>query len=99
MVTRRTFLVASAAIVAAPAGSAVPRSMQAKATCYGAVYGRVGAAGILSGTSFAPSRGEVILLDGTLLQASHVSSDIHPNRSVLLSANPNGEWSVLYAEF
>ena len=65
----------------------------------GTVYGRVGSAGIPSGTSFAPSRAEVILLDGTSLQASHVSGHIRPNRSVLLSPAPQGGWSVLYAEF
>ena len=99
MFTRRTFLIASTGIVAAHASTAVCIPTQAKAPCYGAVYGRVGSAGIPSGTSFAPSQGEVTLLDGTLLQASHVSSGIRPNRSVLLSADPPGEWSILYAEF
>jgi hypothetical protein len=99
MVTRRTFLIASAGIVAAHAGAADSLSGQAEAPPAGTVYARVGSAGIPSGTSFAPSRAEVILLDGTSRQASHVSRNIRPNRSVLLSPDPHGGWSVLYAEF
>jgi hypothetical protein len=99
MVTRRTFLIASAGIVTAPAGASISMSDQAKAPSAGAVYGRTGSKGIPAGTSIAPSRAEAILLDGTSLQASHVSGHIRPNRSVLLSPDPQGGWSVLYAEF
>jgi hypothetical protein len=99
MVTRRTFLIASAGIVATHIGAASSVSGHIEAPIAGTVYGRVGSAGIPSGTSFAPSRAEVILLDGTSLEASHVGSGIRPNRSVLLSPDPDGEWSVLYAEF
>ncbi len=99
MVNRRTFLIASAGIVAAHTGAAGSLFGPANAPPAGIVYGRVGSAGIASGTSFAPSRAEVILLDGTSLQASHISMDIGPGRSVLLSPDPHGEWSVLYAEF
>jgi hypothetical protein len=99
MVNRRTFLIASAGIVAAHAGAANSVSGQAAAPVAGTLYGRVGSAGIPSGTSVAPSRAEVILLDGTSLRASHVSSDIRPHKSVLLSPEPHGAWSVLYAEF
>jgi hypothetical protein len=99
MVTRRTFMIASAGIVAAHAGAAYSLSGQSEAPAAGTVYGRVGSAGIPSGTSLAPSRAKVILLDGTSLQASHVGRDIRPNRSVLLSPDPHGGWSVLYAEF
>jgi hypothetical protein len=98
MVTRRTFLIASAGIVAAHAGAAESLSGQAEAPPTGTVYGRVGSAGMPSGTSFAPSRAEVILLDGTSLQASHVGGLIRANSSVLLSPAPQGGWSVLYAE-
>jgi hypothetical protein len=59
----------------------------------------VGSAGIPSGTSLAPSRAEIFLLDGTSLEASHVSREVGPTRSVLLSPDPHGGWSVLYAEF
>ena len=99
MVTRRTFLIASAGIVAAHVGAADSFSGRADAPAAGTVYGHVGPAGIPAGTSIAPSRAEVILLDGTSLQASHVSGHIRPNRSVLLSPDPQGGWSVLYAEF
>jgi hypothetical protein len=99
MVSRRTFLIASAGIVAAHAGAANSLSGQAEAPAAGILYGRVGSAGIPSGTSFVPSRAEVILRDGTSLQASHVSRHIRPNKSVLLSPDPHGGWSVLYAEF
>jgi hypothetical protein len=98
MVTRRTFLIASAGIVAAHAGAANSLSGQAEARPAGTVYGRVGSAGIPSGTSFAPSRAEVILLDGTSLEASHVGGLIRPNASVLLSPAPQGGWFVLYGE-
>jgi hypothetical protein len=98
MVTRRTFLIASAGIVVAHAGAADSISGQPEAPPAGTVYGRVGSAGIPSGTSFAPSRAEVTLLDGTSLQASHVGGLVRPNMSVLLSPAPQGGWSVLYAE-
>jgi hypothetical protein len=98
MVNRRTFLIAAAGIVAAHAGAADSLSTQAETSPAGTVYGRVGSAGIPSGTSFAPSRADVTLLDGTSLQASHVGRDVRPNRSVLLSPDAHGGWSVLYAE-
>jgi hypothetical protein len=98
MVTRRTFLIASAGIVTAPAGAAISLSDQVKAPCLGAVYGRTGSNGIPAGASFAPSQAEVVLLDGRSLQASHVSRYIAPNRSVLLSPDRRGGCSVLYAE-
>jgi hypothetical protein len=99
MVTRRTFLIASAGIVTAPAGAAISMADQARAPSVGVLYGRTGSNGIPAGASWAPSQAEVILLDGTSLQASHVSRDIGPNRSVLLSPDRRGGWSVLYAEF
>jgi hypothetical protein len=99
MVNRRTFLITSAGIVAAHSAAADSFSRQAEAPPPGTVYGRVGVAGIPSGTSLAPSRAEIILLDGTSLEASHVSREIGPTRSVLLSPDPDGGWSVLYAEF
>jgi hypothetical protein len=98
MVTRRTFLIASAGIMAAHAGAADSFSGQAEPPPAGTIYGRVGSGGFPSGTSFAPSRAEVILLDGTSLDASHVGGLIRPSGSVLLSPAPQGGWSVLYAE-
>ena len=99
MVNRRTFLITSAAIMAAHIAAAYSFSRQAEAPPPGTVYGRVGSAGIPSGTSLAPSRAEIILLDGTSLEASHVSRGVGPTRSVLLSPDAHGGWSVLYAEF
>jgi hypothetical protein len=101
-VTRRSFLAASAGIVATFAAIAVPDVVQANSVseAAGTVYGRAGRQGISPGTSSAPVRGEVILLDGTALEASHVGSQcIRPGKSVLLSLDGSRGWSVLYAEF
>jgi hypothetical protein len=98
MVTRRVFLIASAGVVTAYGGATTAISAHGKTPCAGAVYGRTGKKGIPAGTSSAPSQAEVVLLDGTLLQAAHTSGHIRPNRSVLLSPDALGGWSVLYAE-
>jgi hypothetical protein len=100
-VTRRSFLGTSAGIVATIAASAVTHGAQANAprASAGAVYGRVGPKGIAPGMLSAPSRGEVILIDGTALEASHAAGQqILAGKSVLLSPDECGGWSVLYAE-
>jgi hypothetical protein len=99
MVTRREFLVTSAGMAAACAGSAVSLSGQVKMPSAGAVYGRTGKGGISAGTSVTPSQGEVFLVDGTSLKAAHMSEPIRAGRSVLLSPDTGGGWTVLYAEF
>jgi hypothetical protein len=99
MVTRRVFLIASAGVLAAYGGATTAISAHGKTPCAGAVYGRTGKKGIPAGTSSTPSKAEVVLLDGTSLQAAHVSGAIRPDRSVLLSPDPRGGWAVLYAEF
>jgi hypothetical protein len=99
--TRRSFLGTSAGIAAAVAVSTTPPIVQANSVrrFAGAVYGRVGSNGISPGTSAAPSRGEVVLLDGTALEAAHANGRrILAGKSVLLSPDESGEWSVLYAE-
>ncbi len=59
-----------------------------------------GRRGIPPGTASAPSRGEVILLDGRALEVSlGTSRGIGAGRSVLLSSDGSGGWSILYAEF
>ena len=102
-VTRRSFLATSAGIVATLAVAAVPRGLlraDSRLDPAGVVYGRAGRRGIPAGTSTDPSRGEVILLDETVIEASHVNRlDILPGRSVLLSPDGSGGWSILYAEF
>jgi hypothetical protein len=101
-ITRRSFLGTSAGIVASIAGCAVPHVARAQSLSRapGAVYGRAGINGISPGTSSAPSRGEVILLDGTALEAAHAAGGcIQAGKSVLLSSDESGGWSVLYAEF
>ncbi len=101
-VTRRSFLETSAGIVAALAatgfaGKAQPNSGPKTA---GVVYGRVGSRGIAAGTASTPTLGEVILLDGTKVEAAHdCGRHIVAGKSVLLAADASGRWSVLYAEF
>jgi hypothetical protein len=100
--TRRTFLAASAGAVASLVVPNCPGAVEADArpTPTGAVPGRVGRKGISPGTDSAPSQGEVVLLDGRVLVASHVTSQgINAGRSVLLSPDERGGWSILYAEF
>jgi hypothetical protein len=99
MVTRRAFLIASAVVVSAHADAASATCEHGKTHNPGAVYGRTGRKGIPAGTSFTPSQAEVVLLDGTVLHAAHISGHIRPDRSVLLSPDSAGGWSVLYAEF
>jgi len=101
-VTRRAFLATSAGALATLSVAACPKAVQA-ATRFaptGAVYGRAGREGIPPGTASAPSRGEVILLDGRVLEASHDTSQrIRAGGSVLLSPDGRGGWTILYAEF
>jgi hypothetical protein len=100
--TRRWFLETTAGIVAALAatgfaGNAQPNSGPKTA---GVVYGRVGSRGIAAGTASTPTLGEVILLDGTKVEAAHdCGRHIVTGKSVLLASDASGRWSVLYAEF
>lgn len=101
-VTRRSFLVTSAGAAAAVAVVAVPVAARAdsRPVPIGVVSGRAGRRGLAAGTNSKPSRGEVILLDGRVLEASHVHRhDILPGRSVVLSSGESGGWTVLYAEY
>lgn len=100
--TRRSFLGTSTGIVAILAGAAVPGAERANPSPEpaGVVYGRAGERGIPAGADIGRSRGEVILLDGRVLEASHVAGrPILPGRGVLLSPDGSGGWSVLYAEY
>jgi hypothetical protein len=100
-ITRRTFLATSATAVAALAVAARPEAGHADTplASVGAVYGMARRHGIPAGTTSAPSRGEVILLDGRVLEATHVTSQgVRAGRSVLLSPEGDGRWSILYAE-
>ncbi len=102
-VTRRAFLTTSAGAVAALAVSAVPVAARAgsQPAPSGVVYGRAGRRGIPPGTASSPSRGEVVLLDGRVLEVCHTTGrGIGEGRSVLLSrADERSGWSILYAEF
>jgi hypothetical protein len=99
-VTRRTFLVASAGAIAVfAAGTSGAACTDPRPVPSGPVYGRVGRRGLSPGTASAPSRGDVILLDGRVLEASHVTGrGIRPGASVLLAPDAGGGWSILYAE-
>jgi hypothetical protein len=99
--TRRSFLEASAGIFATVASATVAGAARAKGPLItsGAIYGRVGQSGISAGTAAAPSTGDVMLLDGTMLKANHGSGQpISPGKSVVLAADENGGWSVIYAQ-
>jgi hypothetical protein len=105
MVTRRGFLIAAAGAVVAHA-TTIAISAQRRTPCTGVMYGRTGRKGMRAGASampsnaeVMPSNAEVVLLDGTSVQVAPISEDICPNKSVLLSPDPQGGWSVLYAEF
>jgi hypothetical protein len=99
-VNRRAFLASSASAIAvlAVAGHAASR-VDPRPAPSGPVYGRIGPRGIGPGTTSAPSRGEVILLDGRVLEATHVASrGIRAGKSVLLAPDGDEGWSILYAE-
>jgi hypothetical protein len=100
--TRRDFLTTSAgavATLAVAAGLGVALA-DSRPMPTGVVYGRLGRQGIRPGTASAPSRGKVILLDGSVLEASYVTRQgIGAGKSVLLSPDESGGWSILYAEF
>lgn len=99
-VTRRAFLATSAGAIAA---AATLRAASAPATSppgpLGPVAGRTGACGLAPGSPSDPSRGAVTLLDGRTLVASHSTRwPIGPGKAVLIAPEPDGTWSVLYAE-
>jgi hypothetical protein len=100
-VTRRTFIAASAgAFAALAAGTPRAADLDARPAPTGPVYGRAGGRGIPPGTASAPSRGEVVLLDGRVLEVSHVTGrGIRPGGSVWLAPDGDEGWSILYAEF
>ena len=95
--TRRAFVATCSGAIAALAldgrGLAHPAPT-------GPVYGRTGRGGIGPGTPSNPSRGEVILLDGRVIEATHVNrGSIPAGGSVWLAPEADGSWSILYAEF
>ena len=100
-VTRRAFLASSASAVAALAVAAGPSVARVapRPQPSGPVYGRTGSRGFAPGTASSPSRGEVILLDGRVIEASHVTSrGIGAGKSVFLVPDGDEGWSILYAE-
>ncbi len=99
VVTRRSFLSASAGVAATLLVSDIAQGSPAHRAATGLVYGRVGAGGVPAGSDARPSRGTVMLLDGTTIPLSHAGSrPILPGKSVLLAPDTDGNWSVLYAE-
>lgn len=100
-VTRRAFLATSTGAVTTAALAARLEAIQedSRPAPDGVVYGRVGRRGISPGTASHRSRGEVVLLDGRVLEVTHVTSQgIAAGKSVLLSPDGSGGWSILYAE-
>jgi hypothetical protein len=100
-VTRRTFLTSSALTVSACAvlQNAATAETSRLADPLGTVPGITGPLGLGPGTAANPARGDVLLQHGHTLVASHSSSwRIGPGKAVLLSPEPDGCWSVVYAE-
>jgi hypothetical protein len=100
-VTRRSFLELSVGIVATLTASAFPSDARSRSQSEttGVLYGRTGTTGIAPGTPSAPSRGDVVLLDGSVVEAANAASQlILAGKSVLISADGCGGWTVLYAE-
>jgi hypothetical protein len=101
-ITRRTFLATSSAMAASlviAGGSAFAKSA-AHPMASGVRSGRVGPRGIPAGTALASSVGEIVLEDGSVVEASLTTSPgLHAGRSVLLAPDEQGGWSILYAEF
>ncbi len=97
--SRRAFLAKSSGAIAALAVGRRALGASPRAEPPGPVYGRVGPRGLAGGSSVAPSSGEVILIDGRVLRASHVGPrGIGAGKSVLLAPEGDRGWSVLYAE-
>ncbi len=99
-VTRRAFLASSASAFAAlaVAGPSAARVLP-QTEPSGPFYARVGARGFAPGSAADPSRGEVVLLDGRMLTASHVASrPIRAGQSVFVVPDEHAGWSILYAE-
>ncbi len=99
-ITRRRFLGTSAAAAASIAvvsrTDARPETSPAPS---GPIYGLINSRGIKPGTASAPSRGGAVLLDGRMVEISHVARrGIAPGKSVLLSPEPGSGFSILYAE-
>lgn len=100
-VTRRAFLASSTLAVSAIAGlrSVAIAETSRQADPLGTIPGITGPLGLAPGTTANPTRGDVVVLDGHILIASHSSSwRIGPGKAVLLSPEPDGRWSVVYAE-
>jgi hypothetical protein len=98
-ITRRAFLATSAEVVAVAAVIPAIARGGTPPEPRGTVYGRTGPAGIRAGSPGRPARGRAILLDGRELEVSHATAwRIGPGKGVLLSPEPTGAWSILYAE-
>ncbi len=96
--TRRAFLAASAATAAASCLAPSLASDRGPEPL-GPVAGRTGPRGIAAGSAGRPSLGAVTLLDGRVMEVSHRTAwRIRPGKSVLIAPEPDGTWSVLYAE-
>lgn len=101
LVTRRTFLASSAATVAACSLLQTTVTAETSHPRYplGTVSGFTGPRGLAPGTRANPGRGEVVLHDRQTLVASQTTPwRIGPGKAVLLAVEPDGQWSVVYAE-
>lgn len=98
-VTRRTFLASTAGAVALT--SSMPRPARARNVQepLGPVVARTGSRGLTPGSRRDPTRSTVTMLDGRTLEVAHTSPmRIGPRKSLLVTPDPSGTWSILYAE-
>ena len=91
--TRRKFVVASVgmgtSLCLTGASSRVCRAPRP-----GTLYGRAGEGGIAPG-----GIGQAVTMDGVRLMVSHPGRNpVRPGKSLLMSPDENGNWTVLYAE-
>ncbi len=102
IVNRRKFLATTSGAVAAFAAfssGAASARVDRTPMPTGPVAGRTDERGIAPGTARDPSRGQVVLLDGRVIDVTHPGGiGIAPGRSVLIAPEADGSWSILYAE-
>ena len=98
LIHRREFLQSTCAAAAAVGAAAIPGAAQSAAQRLprGPVYARAGEGGIRPARR--ASRNEAILADGRRLAVSDAAYRVAPGKSVLLTPEIDGRWTVLYAE-
>lgn len=98
-ITRRVFLAVTSSALAATATGRGAEQPDARSFPSRPVYGRVGSRGLGPGAANLPALGEIVTLDGRTLLVRHEGDHgLAPGKSVWLSPDADGVFSVLYAE-